>query len=68
VAKTLVDLPPEKVAAARAALGTGSKRETIERALDLVIQQAQQRALVEAVASGEVSPDFGPESLAQARA
>lgn len=43
IAKTLVDIPADKLAPAAAALRTASKRETVERALDLVIQQASSR-------------------------
>lgn len=67
MAKTLVDIPEEKLTAAQAALGTRSKRETVERALDLVIQQQQQRDLILAVAAGEVSANFTPEALAAVR-
>lgn len=68
MAKTLVDIPPEKLAAVQAVLGTRSKRATVERALDLVLQQAQQRDLVAAVARGEVSPGFDTTVLARVRA
>ena len=67
MAKTLVDIPADKLARAQARLGTITKRETIERALDLVLQQAEQRDLIAAVAEGRVSPHFTPEVLAEAR-
>lgn len=62
MAKNLVDIPEDKLAATQAILGTNSKRATVERALDLVLQQAQQRELIEAVAAGGVSAHFGPVS------
>ena len=68
VAKTLVDIPPEKLAEAQAVLGTTSKRSTVEAALDLVLLQARQRALIEAVAAGEVFPEFDAAALARVRA
>lgn len=34
MAKTLVDIPEDKLARAQARLGTATKRETVERALD----------------------------------
>jgi Arc/MetJ family transcription regulator len=68
VAKTLVDIPAEKLAEAQAVLGTTSKRSTVEAALDLVLLQARQRAMIEAVAAGEVASDFTPEFFAQIRA
>ncbi len=68
MAKTLVDIPAEKLAEAQAVLGTTSKRSTVEAALDLVLQQARQRAMIEAVAAGEVAADFDPEFLARIRA
>ena len=67
MAKTLVDIPADKLARAQARLGTASKRETVERALDLVLQQAEQRDLILAVAAGQVSPHFTPEVLAEVR-
>jgi len=67
VAKTLVNIPEDKLARAQARLGTATKRETVERALDLVLQQAEQRDLIEAVAAGRVSPNFTPETLAEVR-
>ncbi len=66
--KTLVDIPEDKLAAAQAVLGTSSKRATVERALDLVLQQAHQRDLIEAVAAGEVSGHFSPAEFARVRA
>lgn len=68
MAKTLVDIPENKLTAAAAALGTGTKRETVERALDLVIQQDAQRRLIAAISAGEVSPRFTPDELARVRA
>ncbi|SFC52189.1 DUF2191 domain-containing protein [Klenkia taihuensis] len=68
MAKTLVDIPAEKLAEAQAVLGTTSKRSTVEAALDLVLMQARQRAMIEAVAAGEVFPDFDAEFLAKVRA
>lgn len=67
MAKTLVDIPEDKLARAQARLGTATKRETVERALDLVLQQAEQRDLIVAVAAGRVSPNFTPETLAEVR-
>lgn len=67
MAKTLVDIPAEKLARAQARLGTTTKRETVERALDLVLQQAEQRDLILAVAAGQVSSNFTPEVLTEVR-
>lgn len=67
MAKTLVDIPEDKLARAQARLGTSTKRETVERALDLVLQQAEQRDLIMAVAAGRVSSNFTPEALAEVR-
>jgi Arc/MetJ family transcription regulator len=67
VAKTLVDIPADKLARAQARLGTATKRETVERALDLVLEQAEQRDLISFVAAGQVSPHFTLELLAEVR-
>lgn len=67
MAKTLVDIPEDKLARAQARLGTATKRETVERALDLVLHQAEQRDLITAVAAGQVSSHFTPEALAEVR-
>jgi Arc/MetJ family transcription regulator len=67
VAKTLVDIPADKLARAQARLGTATKRETVERALDLVLEHAEQRDLISSVAAGQVSPHFTPELLAEVR-
>ncbi|TQN42937.1 VapB protein of antitoxin of type II toxin-antitoxin system [Blastococcus colisei] len=67
MAKTLVDIPADKLARAQARLGTATKRETVERALDLVLEQAEQRELIMAVAAGQVSSHFTPEVLGKVR-
>lgn len=66
MAKTLVDIPEEKLAEAMANLGAKSKRETIEMALDLINRQAAQRRFLTYLKEGG-SPDFTPELVARLR-
>jgi Arc/MetJ family transcription regulator len=47
MARTLVDIPEEKIARAMKVLGTSSKRATIEGALDEVIRRAEQRDVLQ---------------------
>lgn len=67
MAKTLVDIPADKLARAQERLGTATERETVERALDLVLEQAEQRDLIMAVAAGQISSHFTTKVLAEVR-
>jgi hypothetical protein len=64
--RTLVDIPPEKLEAARVALGARSKREAVEMALDVVIRQARAHAFIGAVGAGALA-DFTPDLLNRLR-
>ncbi len=52
MARTQVDIPEDKLVAARKLLGASSKRETVERALDIVLRQHSQLAFIDALAAG----------------
>lgn len=67
MARTLVDIPAEKLAAAQRHLGTTSKRATIEQALDLVNRRAAQHEAMRVFAEDEQYADWGPELLAKVR-
>jgi Arc/MetJ family transcription regulator len=44
-----MDMDPDKLAAARKALGTGSETETVDRALDLAIGREQIRKAMDRI-------------------
>ncbi|MEX2289390.1 MAG: hypothetical protein WD794_03575 [Mycobacteriales bacterium] len=58
MAKTLVDVPAEKLARAAEVLGTRTKKDTITRALDIVAAQGAMGELLAWARSGDL-PDLG---------
>ncbi|SDI91311.1 hypothetical protein SAMN05444157_0767 [Frankineae bacterium MT45] len=65
--KTLVDIPEATLALAQRNLGTTTKRETIERALEAVNATAAQLALLDSITDGAEFATFTPEFLATVR-
>jgi hypothetical protein len=69
VAKTLIDIPDELLAEARAIVGeNATKAETVRRALAEMVQRHRQLAMVEWLASTDVLDDLNdPDVRASAR-